>query len=208
MLFILIGLSRTSAFANMGTRIPTRPSALRCHVPRVSQESSLRRNRSYICLLLLYSFSATETGTVLLHVLTNYFNVPLSNSNVEILRLEKPPSIQWFGESGKFPCYLELRGYRPWFYKISNSPTPFLSTWKYLGNFPLPLGRESNPSPCIPQYIPLIVPGSYPWGKPMTCALLLVQIVRSALVHAGEGIWLICKLSVVSPGNLCKSRVA
>lgn len=32
----------------------------------------------------------------------------------------------WVGESGKSPWY--LRGWRLWFYKISNSPTPFLRT--------------------------------------------------------------------------------
>ena len=62
------------------------------------------------------------------------------------------------------------RGYCPWFYKISYSPTPFLRTWKNLANFPLPRDTESSPSTCIPRHIPLVGPGSYPWGKPMTCA--------------------------------------
>ena len=37
--------------------------------------------------------------------------------------------------------------------------------------FPLPRGREANSTPCIPQHISLVGPGSYPRGKPMTCAL-------------------------------------
>ena len=57
------------------------------------------------------------------------------------------------------------------FYKISNSPTPFLRTQNNVANFPLPRGREANSSPCIPRHIPLVGPGSYPRGKPMTCAL-------------------------------------
>ena len=58
------------------------------------------------------------------------------------------------------------------FYKISNSPTPFLRTKNNVANFPLPRGREATSSPCIPRHIPLVGPGSYPRGKPMTCALL------------------------------------
>ena len=71
----------------------------------------------------------------------------------------------WVGESGKSPWY--LRGWRLWFYKTSNSPTPFLRTQNNVANFPLPRGGEANSSPCIP----LVGPGSYPRGKPMTCAL-------------------------------------
>ena len=56
------------------------------------------------------------------------------------------------------------------FYKISNSPTPFLRTQNNVANFPLPRGREANSSPCIPRHIPLVGPGSYPRGKPMTRA--------------------------------------
>ena len=59
------------------------------------------------------------------------------------------------------------------FYKISNSPTSFLRTQNNVANFPLPRGREANSSPCIPRHIPLVGPGSYPRGKPMTCALRL-----------------------------------
>ena len=74
----------------------------------------------------------------------------------------------WVGESGKSPWY--LHGWRLWFNKISNSPTPFLRTQNNVANFPLPRGREANSSPCIPRHIPLVGPGSYPRGKPMTCA--------------------------------------
>ena len=62
------------------------------------------------------------------------------------------------------------------FYKISNSPTPFLRTQNNVANFPLPRGREGNSSPFIPRHIPLVGPGSYPRGKPMTCALSPVEI--------------------------------
>ena len=82
----------------------------------------------------------------------------------------------WVGESGKSPWY--LRGWRLWFYKISNSPTPFLQTQNNVANFPPPRGREANSSPCIPRHIPLVGPGSYPRGKPMTCALeLATQLI-------------------------------
>ena len=81
---------------------------------------------------------------------------------------QKNSQYLWVAESGKSPWY-----HRLWFYKISNSPTPFLRTQNNVANFPLPRGREANSSPCIPRHIPLVGPGSYPRGKPMTCALHL-----------------------------------
>ena len=43
-------------------------------------------------------------------------------------------------------------------------------TQNNVANFPLPRGGEPNSSPCIPRHIPLVGPGSYPRGKPMTFA--------------------------------------
>ena len=38
--------------------------------------------------------------------------------------------------------------------------------------FPCPGAEKPIHPPCIPRHIPLVGPGSYPRGKPMTCALL------------------------------------
>ena len=71
--------------------------------------------------------------------------------------------LQWFGLSGKSPWY--PRGYCPWFYKISYSPTPFLRIWKNLANFPLPRGRESNQSFVFPDIFPWLARGPTPGGS-------------------------------------------
>ena len=81
-------------------------------------------------------------------------------------------SIYGLGKAAN-PPDISLVGVRD-FYKISNSPTPFLRTQNNVANFSLPRGREANSSPCIPRHIPLVDPGSYPRGKPMTCALYLI----------------------------------
>lgn len=59
----------------------------------------------------------------------------------------------WVGESGKSPWY--LRGWRLWFYKISNSPTHFLRTQNNVANFPLPMAEK--------PIHPLVFPDIFPW---------------------------------------------
>ena len=91
------------------------------------------------------------------------------------------PTAMWKFYGSKTPLYSMIWGKRQipvlslWLPSMIlqnfEFPHPFPLNLKKSREFPLPWGRESNPSPCIPQYIPLVGPGSYPWGKPMTCAL-------------------------------------
>ena len=130
---------------------------------------------------MLYSFSAIGTGALLLHVLTNYFNVPCptamvcGNSTAQTPPPHPPPPPP--------PLYSMIWGKRqipvlsPWL------PSVNLQNFKFPHPFPLNLKKSREFSPTrlgqriqsiplyIPQYIPLVGLGSYPWGKPMTCAL-------------------------------------